>query len=372
VLIIFIYAAEEIASLFETKIDPNSGIRQPQFGKGNNIGAKYLLERNRREFKQDYQQLRESKRIIESFFQPYAKYQVFIPQNSFFLEKVLRGETPKKVYIGIGFSNEVCSKGERIDLLDFYSWAKRAQKQAGSPELIVWNAACYSVLNELSPELIPKKFSSSSAEQILELLTEDLDKNAAVKENSLLRTRYLRSFLETTEVKGRVIDAAERFKEPKFIAAFQECLEYCYDPESGSIGPSRFVGFGQANSASKLYTPLEMAEAVYLLDTEGIEFKLGPVTEQRFDSFIREVVFQNRQQRYGSIWYTLPPGRKPSYLADSRSINFLDDEAEIEKKLSDLRYRQWLSSVTDPFCGYLEPLPERIVNLKSKIQKGLK
>lgn len=370
-LIIFIYAAQDIADLFQVKKDSDSGVTQPKLG--NSQGSlKYILDRNKQEFKLDKKSMEKAEKAVRVFFQPWAPYQVFIPQNAFFLERVLSGKTPEKVYVGLGYNGTLEEKGERVDILDFFCWARGAQEGISKPELLIWDASSYWALNEMDTRKIPSKLTSNTAKEILEILVKEIKGNERVERNSDLREKYLGSILKATDVKGRVLDARDYYSDPKFQAAFQECLEFCVESKEGVLRVQNFVGPKEFNPAQRLYTPLEMAEALYLFDQEGVEFKFGPPSEQGYDSLIRQVVRSNRDANYGSIWYTRPPGRRQSYLPDERSITFSDTFQIIEEKLKDQPYQKWLEGILREFTpdGYLTPRDKE--ELFAKIQGGLK
>jgi len=353
VLIVFIYSAQDLAKLFAVKTDPDTGVTQPQLG--NSRGSlNYILARNKQEFKLNDKGMYRAYKTASAFFQPWAPYQVFIPQNSFFLEKVMFGNVPQKVYIGLGYNGDL-DKGERADILDFFCWAKGAQSEISQPELVIWDASSYWALNEMDPRKVPPTLNPETAKEVLEILVRELKVNEKVQRNSDLREKYLRSVLAATEVKGRVLDSRDYYLDPKFQAAFQECLEFCNNSEGERLSLRTFVGPREFNLAQRLYTPLEMAEALYLFDQEGIEFKLGPPSEQKYDALIRKFVRQNRNGNYGSIWYTRPPGRKQSYLADERSVFFSDSSPIRESKLQDSSYQKWLDGILREFTpdGYL-------------------
>jgi len=356
--------------LFQVKKDLDTGVTQPQLG--NSKGSiSYILARNKQEFKLDESGMQKTYQATKAFFQPWAPYQVFIPQNNFFLEKVMSGNTPKKVYIGLGYNADL-EKGERVDILDFFCWAKGAQYEKSQPELVIWDASSYWTLNEMDPKKVPSAINPETAKEILEILVRELKNNEKVQKNSDLREKYLRSVLSATEIKGRVLDSRDYYLDPKFQAAFQECLEFCNDQERERLVVRTFVGPREFNLAQRLYTPLEMAEAVYLLDQEGIDFKLGPPSEQKYDALIRQFVRQNRNSGYASIWYTRPPGRRQSYMADDRSVTFNDSPQVRESKLQDLSYQKWLDGILREFTpdGYLTF--QNRDELFEKIRGGLK
>jgi hypothetical protein len=342
-----------LETLFQVKSDPETGVTQPQLG--NSRGSlNYILSRNKQEFKLNEEGMRKAYLTAKAFFQPWAPYQVFIPQNAFFLEKVMSGSVPK-VYIGLGYNGDL-EKGERVDLLDMFCWASGAQYEVSQPELVVWDASSYWALNEMNLRKVPSVLNSQTSKEVLEILVKELKTNERVQRNSDLREKYLLSILKATGVKGRILDAQDYYLNPKFQEAFQECLEFCVEKKEGDLSIQNFVGPREFNPAQRLYTPLEMAEALFLFDQEGIDFKLGPPSEQKYDALIRKLVRQNRNARYGSIWYTRPPGRKQSYLADERSVLFSDPLSVREEKLKDEPYRKWLEGVVKEFSevGYFD------------------
>ncbi|MFH0701614.1 MAG: hypothetical protein V2A62_04205, partial [Candidatus Woesearchaeota archaeon] len=203
-LIIFIYAAQDIADLFRVKSDSDTGVTQPKLG--NTSGdLRYILERNAREFKLDYSDMEKAREVIQFFFQPWAAYQVFIPQNSFFLERILSGKVPQKVYIGLGYNDTLAENGERVDILDFFSWAKGVQDKIPELELVIWDASSYWLFNEMDPRTMPRELRQDSASEILRILSAELENNPKVRRNCALWGKYLQAISKATGVKSKIL-----------------------------------------------------------------------------------------------------------------------------------------------------------------------
>lgn len=359
-LIVFIYAAEDLVEVFNPKRDPISGVTQPKLGKGKKAGASYILRRNNQEFKLDDVGVRRVERQAKAFFQSNAPYEVFIPQNTFFLSKLMSGNVPPKVYFGMGYNKDLMRFGDRLDFLDIFSWAKRAQDEIGEPELILWDASSYQAFNTMGPNDVPNKFDEKTYSKIFTAMYKEMNSNRINGRGY----DKLEDFFEVTGVKGKVLSAWNLITDDRFQDAVMEAIDFCRDKGSEDLVFDRYVGSPDMSQAQKFYTPFELAEAIYLFDNEGIEFKLGPVTEQRFDSLIRDFIRTERGADYGSIWMTLPPGRRASYLDDERSARFGDSMEDIENKLrSDPKYAGWLSQIGRPFEKKADGLQKRMYQI---------
>ena len=365
-LTVFIYTAEGLAEVFKPKRDPRSGIVQPKLGKGKNAGANYILRRNKQEFGLNASALWQVERQAKAFFQENAPYDVFIPQNAFFLSKLMSGEMPDKVYFGIGYNKDLRRWRDRFDFLDIFSWAKRAQDETGGPELVLWDASSYQAFNTMDPENVPTKFDEMTYSRIFTAMNKEMISNRIGGRGY----DELEDFFEVTGVKGKVLSAWDLIIDKKFEKAVMESIDFCRDKKSNQIVIDRYVGGRKMNPAQRFYTPFELAEAVYLFDNEGIEFKLGPVTEQKFDSVIRDFMRRERDADYGSIWMTLPPGRRASYLDDERSVRINEPLSEIERKLDgDPQYKKWLGQVMDPFSKRTDGLQKRMYQFQEVVRK---
>jgi len=366
VLTVFIYTAEGLAEVFKPKRDSRSGIVQPKLGKGKNAGANYVLRRNKQEFGLGARELGLVEHQSRAFFQEDAPYDVFIPQNAFFLSKLMSGKVPDKVYFGLGYNQDLGAFGDRLDFLDIFSWAKRAQDKTGGPELVLWDAWLYQAFNTMDPDLAPKTFDEKTYSKLYSAINTEVNFGRVRGRGS----DSLEDFLKVTGVRGKVISAWGSILEPKFRDSVMEAIDFCRDKESKGLTINRYVGGPNMTPAQKLYTPFELAEAIYLYDTEGIEFKLGPVTEQKFDSVIRDFMRKERDADYGSIWMTLPPGRRASYLDDERSVRIKDPLAEVERKIgANPQYKNWLRGVMTPFSQPTDNLQKRLYRLEEVVRR---
>ncbi|MBU0666641.1 MAG: hypothetical protein ABIC91_00645 [Nanoarchaeota archaeon] len=218
-------------------------------------------------------------------------------------------------------------------------------------ELTVFDASSYQILNRMSPDLIPRKYSSCISAEIIEKIQDEFQKSF-LKDNCVLRNQSLDAMMKVFGVQGKVIDAVDLYSDKKFIDCFQEAIDFCQDQNTDKLLMLRNVSNMKCRVKS-LYTPLETAEAVYFFDEESIKYKLGPKTESSFDRIIQSFIREERKDNYQSIWYSTPPWRKPSYLTgNEQSIYFNDSDVNIKNKLdSDQAYNAWISDIVTPFTS---------------------
>ncbi|MCK4589042.1 MAG: hypothetical protein KAT77_01245 [Nanoarchaeota archaeon] len=371
-MVVFTNEYEAIAELFKVKKSGIDSVAQPRLGTKKRKGAKYVQRSNENIFNLNQEELKQRIKIFEAILQPGLSYNIFLPQNKIFFEEVMQGKIPQQVYIGLGYNDKLNVNGERLDILNLFSWAKRAQQGIPELELIIWDASCYQAVNMLDPKKIPAQFSADTAQEILGTLGQTLKENSQIRENSELREKYLKAFMSTLDIKGRVIPARDYLtgQETEYSKQFQKCLDFCRDPSTDQLKIVRAVQFGKIPDRAKvLYTPMEIAEALLLLETYGNDIKLGPTSEKCFDKFIVAAARELNGAQYKSIWYTRPPGKPASYLTnDGNSIDFNDSTDIIGKKLENQSYRNWLGDVIKPFST--EPSLEDNINKVITTVKG--
>lgn len=302
--------------------------------------------------------MRERREIFEAFFQPGGISQIFIPTNKLFFERVMRGECPQRMYKGVSYNPFVAEFGERFENIDFFSWAKRVQEKLPGFYFIVYDAGMYQLINEMSEERFPKQYDEKMAEKILTELQNALRENAEVRNNVDTRNRYLQAILDAGAVRGEVIDARDVLTPDNmaFVEAFQFALGYCRDKASEDFRIGKFVRYRRyEGDFAKSYTPLVIAEAIWLYDIRGNDAKFGPTTERGFDSLIREALRETRKAPYLIMWFTRSNNGIEKY---QDNLFFADDPDAVRKKLSNEPYRRLIKSMITPFSreGALEEL----------------
>ncbi|MEK6892148.1 MAG: hypothetical protein AABX25_03110 [Nanoarchaeota archaeon] len=347
-LVIFTVEVGNIARLFEPKIVYDA--KQPKLAGKKRGGAEYIAYRNQNEFGLSESELSEKRRIFEAFFQPGSAYEVFVPSNKLLFDRVMSGNTPASIYKGVSYNPFLVQYGERFDNLDFFSWARRLQQIIPGCRLIVYDAGMYQLINGMDESRLPRKFSGTMASSILEELQTALSSNAEVRDNTELRNRYLKAMLETTGVKGEVVDSRKVLTPDNqdFVDAFQETLEYCRDKSTDNLSISKFVTYKRYGTEfAKSYTPLVIAEALWLYGL-GNDAKLGPSTEVEFDSLIRKAMLEQKNAPYLFVWYT----RNPKNTQYSDNLFFKDTPEDIRTKLADPEYRKFVGKLIVPFSEF--------------------
>ena len=121
------------------------------------------------------------------------------------------------------------------------------------------------------------------------------------------------------------------------------------------------------NPASKLYLPLEIAEALYLESKFGVGGKFGPQTEEFFD----EAIFGLTRQKgvsYQSIRCPFGP-RKPGYLSDRNVIWTSSPDYFVSGILeSDETYREFVGQYLEPFRQNGEPIEQIALRTKRQLK----
>ncbi|MGM5485007.1 MAG: hypothetical protein ACQEP1_04005 [Nanobdellota archaeon] len=240
-------------------------------------------------------------------------------------------------FIGIGYNSRLKERGERLDIIDIFYNLQRL-----GDDWTLYDASSYAIVNRISPKKVDK---TENADDILELMVEELErpKKKQMKDNVELRQKYLERANEITGTGAAYINALDRIKDKSLLPYLEETLNLLPsidDEVKEKVWPK------EANSANKLYLPLEISEALMLYD-EGIDVKAGPQTELYFDRAIEEVMAKEDRGYRTTRFLTGPKG--PAYLPAENVIWTKEDS--VEDKLDDKAYRDYVADYMKLF-GY--------------------
>ncbi|HLD06365.1 MAG TPA: hypothetical protein VJC16_02415 [Candidatus Nanoarchaeia archaeon] len=260
-----------------------------------------------------------------------------------------------RYFMGFGYNPDLGRCGERLDVLDYFRWFAIA---GWNPVLL--DASAYYIVNRMSPKKVPE---GCSAERLIGIIMDELGKKPEIAENSLIRREYLAAMGGCLGIQGRIVDAREMMVSHRYIRALEEMLEFMKVADEGTVGK---LLPKDANRASRLYIPLELAEAQYFLQ-EGIAAKFGPRTEEFFDDLIVEAL--RKKTVYTTVWCPSPPEGIPTgYLrGTSGCITFSDSPEQVIAKLRDEPYRSWMAGVIRPFAGPEARVEEAVIAIMERI-----
>ena len=273
--------------------------------------------------------------------------------------------------MGFGYNGTLVSLGERLEMLDFFSWMKKLQDK-GVQEWTIWDASGYFIVNKLPAKKLIGLGSQPSASLILEALVEEQErpKRAEIKENCDLRSQYLQRLIQMTGVKAKYLNSWQVFREDsRYAEAVDVALEFVKRLEKDLPDLVEKIQPNNDNPASRLYLPLEIAEAFYLNYNFGIEGKYGPKTEQYFDEAIVKLAKEWRIS-YATIRSPLGP-RKPGYLRDENVLVTGMSDREVKSLLnSDQEYRSWIDAITAIFRQDTETVTDGAMRMLRLLQGG--
>lgn len=271
-------------------------------------------------------------------------------------------QVPQAAYVGFGYNPDLATRGERLDMFSFFSWMRQLQ-QTENIEWIIWNASGYYIVNRTARKSIEKLGPNPSAGEILETLIAEQErpKRREIAENCDLRATYLERIADLAGVRVRCVDSREIFRnDPRFAVALAQALDST--ERLGRVFPSLVnrITPQTENPASALYLPLEIAEALYLQEVEGVDGKFGPITEEGFDAAILQT--QNELQR-PYLTFRCPIGpRRPGYLSDQNV--FWSRSSPMQR---DAAYLNFVRSYSEKFSMQGECEEDTI----SRLQAGL-
>ena len=273
--------------------------------------------------------------------------------------------------MGFGYNGTLVSLGERLEMLDFFSWMKKLQDK-GVQEWTIWDASGYFIVNKLPAKKLIGLGSQPSASLILEALVEEQErpKRAEIKENCDLRSQYLQRLIQMTGVKAKYLNSWQVFREDsRYAEAVDVALEFVKRLEKDLPDLVEKIQPNNDNPSSKLYLPLETAEAFYLNLNFGIGGKYGPKTEQYFDEAIVRL-----EKEWGVPYVTIrsPLGpRKPGYLRDENVLVTGMSDREVKSLLnSDQEYRSWIDAITAIFRQDTETVTDGAMRMLRLLQGG--
>ena len=271
--------------------------------------------------------------------------------------------------MGFGYNPDLSSLGERLDILNFYAWMKRFQDEL-SPDWIIYDASGYTIVNRIPKKKITKLGDKPSAEQVLDVIVSEQDepKRQEIMRNCELRSQYLQKLIGITGIRASYIDSREVFREEsEYQVALDISLEFVERLKTDNPNIVEKTIPLNSNPASRLYLPLEIAEALYLQNKFGVGGKFGPKTEEFFDLAIlgvtteEEIPYQTIRCPYGP--------RRPGYLSDKNVIWTQSLDSFILEVLdSDREYRNFVGQYLEPFRKNGESLEENVMRIRDKIK----
>ncbi len=299
--------------------------------------------------------------------------------------------------MGFGYNPDLASKGERLDMLNFFTWMKIIQRNTGATP-IIYDASNYYIVNRIPNKRIKKLGDKPTAEQILDVIVTELDEpnRSDIRENCYVRRLYLNALIKVSQLdKSSDGDLenkafiAEGFGPSIFVRAnykvgLSRAIEFVKKLERENPDLVAKINPKSLNPASKLYLPLEIAETIFLDIDYGCRTKFGPMSEEFFDKAILKYFEAYQSSKiatvtpYRTIRCSYGP-RKPGYLTDNRDVIWTtstdSDIAEIlrinevDKMLGiNQEYRNFVSSYLKPFRNNGESLEECAIRIKSQLR----
>ncbi len=280
----------------------------------------------------------------------------------------VNGISPK-LFMGFGYNPDLATFGERLDILNFYSWMKRLQDEFSS-EWFVYDASGYYIVNRTPQKKINKLGDNPTAEQILDALVNEQDrpKRQDIMRNCELRSQYLLRAINLSGIRANYVDSRRVFREDeKYKVALDESLEFVERLKKDNPELVARILPDNPNPASRLYLPLEIAEALYLESKFGVSGKFGPKTEEFFDEAIFGLT-REKGTSYQSIRCPFGP-RKPGYLSDRNVIWTVSPDYFVSGILqSDGEYREFVGQYLEPFRQNSEPIEQVALRTKRQLK----
>lgn len=299
---------------------------------------------------------------IERIIQPNRKFEVNIPNICVkdFIDRLFSFDFPKKIYKGVSYNQNLLKYGEKLDNLDFFSYLKNR-----GDESIIFDASCYHALNLLTNSKIYSGVSFQTF--IIDEILECVNLNSDLRENSLLRKKYLSKMSELSFSENKTISMFDVLSGKESRRMFEENLSSSFKfcgagIKDSKIDLAKFVRYKRNGSwFAQSYTPLVLAESLYARNTLGFDTKLGPISETGFDSFISKMHRGLNYRPMQFVWYTRPFEKNSS---PETSIYTKDSMDTIRKKLNlDKAYAEWLENI---ICSFF--LKIRNSKLEEKIE----
>ncbi|MBI5390994.1 hypothetical protein HZB02_05890 [Candidatus Woesearchaeota archaeon] len=275
--------------------------------------------------------------------------------------------------MGFGYNPSLSELGERLDILSFFSWMKRMQKE-NDCTWIVYDASGYAIVNKMSPKNIEGLGRKPTAQQILDVLVTEQTrpKRAEVMKNCDLRGLYLLKAIDICEFsnpQARYVDSRKVWREDSaYATALDFALDYVDRLKVENPRLVEAVLRKDANAASQLYLPLEISEAIYLEERFSVRAKFGPTTEQFFDQAIIGATAELGMP-YQTLRCAIGP-RKPGYLPDENSIRTKSDDKYVRDLLrSDASYKSFVDQYLAMFRKTGESLEATVSRTKDELQQ---
>ncbi len=290
--------------------------------------------------------------------------------------------------MGFGYNPQLITYGERLDMLDFFSWMKRLQNGGIVEKWVIWDAAGYAIVNKIkdsSSRSFKTLVGDASAATILDCLCEeqngkyqfrsvfDSQEKILFQKNCQLRSDYLKRFIAVSGINAEYYDSREVFSsDSRFKDALEKALAFVKDLEAKNDSLLEKVVPQSSSQVGRLYLPLEIAEALYLAEIKNVNGKFGPVTEEYFDACISNCFDQN-DRIYATLRCPLAPNEKrPAYLKTDDPFPLTTKGTTkaktIKKKLSkDDVYQQYVKNYLEIFKSDSETTVETIQRLRRSL-----
>ncbi|MBI4163372.1 MAG: hypothetical protein HY512_00800 [Candidatus Aenigmarchaeota archaeon] len=278
--------------------------------------------------------------------------------------------TPPKQFMGFGYNPDLSSLGERLDILNFFSWMKKI-KDVEQTKWFIYDASGYYIVNRTPERSILKLGQYPKAGQILEVLAAEQDKSKRkdIMENCDIRRLYLEKLIQISEIGADYIDSRDVFRvDERYQRALDAALCTVRKLEVDNPQLLSLIFPKNSNSASRLYLPLEIAEVIYLKDVFGVECKFGPETELWFDDAVLEAM---RGATYQARRCVSGP-RKPGYLSDRNVIWTCSPDNFVDTLLKyDTEYRTFVERYASPFKQQGEFLEDCVKRLRDELRVSI-
>jgi hypothetical protein len=281
---------------------------------------------------------------------------------------------PSKALIGIGYNKQLSSLGERLDMLDFFVWMKVFQDQGLVNDWVIWDAAAYAIVNEVSSITAAKLGADPSGSDIVDFVLEEQDSSryrcyeynvrTDFKQNCEFRAQYLQKMIDLTGVNAQYFSCNDVFRNDKdnFVTALNQALQFVKILEAKDPNLIARINCSEnTNQAKKTYLPLEIAEAIFFSETQGVSGKFGPITEKDFDECILRLM-KEKNVGYTSLRCPLPPGQvKPAYLRNRDTRLLSTGGPQNRDLLRSKVIRRTLRKFTGSYRGFVEDYLDQIV-----------
>lgn len=212
-----------------------------------------------------------------------------------FIENITEPKKPYgwNCYYGLNVSGQ--QQYEPVDQLDGFFVAKAIQNRYGG-EFYPYIAGVYGVFDTTSPKRAKK------AQRML-------------SRRECEKKDLLEDVMRKLELDGKVITTYELWGDPQYWKIFKNIAPCFKKEEDGGYWSMPFGDFPKEVlgafsevvedgifddwDSCNIYTPAEVAEAIYL-NKYGVGWKLGPLAEERYDQYIRQYgigIIQFRQPK---------------------------------------------------------------------------